>query len=138
MIQPPPRSTRPDTLFPHTTLFRSVLMYTKEQARLAGLDSAARFTGGTLLLVLSVLPVQAQTNTSTLPAVTVMGSQVGAGLTAPASTGSGLDLTPIQTPDSIDVISREQLDDSSAHIVVDAIISADRRVANEVVRTCSS
>ncbi|AEC20623.1 TonB-dependent receptor [Pusillimonas sp. T7-7] len=99
-------------------------MYTKEQARLAGLDSAARFTGGTLLLVLSVLPVQAQTNTSTLPAVTVMGSQVGAGLTAPVSTGSGLDLTPMQTPASIDVISREQLEERGDHSVVDAITRA--------------
>lgn len=99
-------------------------MYTKEQARPAGLDSAARFTGGTLLLVFSVLPVQAQTNTSTLPAVTVMGSQAGAGLTAPVSTGSGLDLTPMQTPASIDVISREQLEERGDHSVVDAITRA--------------
>src|SRR3546814_7264142 len=33
MHRPPPRSTRPDTLFPHTTLFRSTLESAKRYAR---------------------------------------------------------------------------------------------------------
>src|SRR3546814_2636342 len=32
MIRRPPRSTRTDTLFPYTTLFRSVLFFTEEEA----------------------------------------------------------------------------------------------------------
>src|SRR3546814_11608938 len=32
MIRPPPRSTRPDTLFPYPTLFRSVYRYVNELA----------------------------------------------------------------------------------------------------------
>src|SRR3546814_9704154 len=34
MIRRPPRSTRTDTLFPYTTLFRSVLRRDRRQARL--------------------------------------------------------------------------------------------------------
>src|SRR3546814_3613877 len=33
MIRPPPRSTRTDTLFPYTTLFRSVLLQGTSQRR---------------------------------------------------------------------------------------------------------
>src|SRR3546814_13430071 len=40
MIRRPPRSTRTDTLFPYTTLFRSVL------DRFSAIDGVARVTGG--------------------------------------------------------------------------------------------
>src|SRR3546814_3230130 len=36
MIRRPPRSTRTDTLFPYTTLFRSVIFWTKFSFGLAG------------------------------------------------------------------------------------------------------
>src|SRR3546814_7904274 len=38
MIRPPPRSTRTDTLFPYTTLFRSRLPQPSDLARLHGRD----------------------------------------------------------------------------------------------------
>src|SRR3546814_15677410 len=41
MIRRPPRSTRPDTLFPYTTLFRSSRVYTRRTGRAA--VRAARF-----------------------------------------------------------------------------------------------
>src|SRR5690606_38669907 len=52
------------------------------------------------------------------------GSSTAAGLTAPVSTGSGLDLTPMQTPASVEVISRRQLEERGDHSVADAITRA--------------
>src|SRR3546814_13692540 len=40
MIQRPPRSTRTDTLFPYTTLFRSLLGKTREETGIPGVDPA--------------------------------------------------------------------------------------------------
>src|SRR3546814_13490452 len=42
MIRRPPRSTRTDTLFPYTTLFRSVLHRVDRQAHRGGLGAADR------------------------------------------------------------------------------------------------
>ena len=57
---------------------------------------------------------------TTLPTVTVSG-QNPPRLARPASTGSNLDLTPMQTPASVDVISREQLEARGDASLVDAI-----------------
>src|SRR3546814_5536947 len=43
MIRRPPRSTRTDTLFPYTTLFRSLLHVCRDDARTATLEAALRF-----------------------------------------------------------------------------------------------
>src|SRR3546814_11043050 len=40
MIRPPPRSTRTDTLFPYTTLFRSTVQFAREH-EFQGLDAPA-------------------------------------------------------------------------------------------------
>src|SRR3546814_3963553 len=37
MIRRPPRATRPDTLFPYTTLFRSAVLRPRQPGRVAGL-----------------------------------------------------------------------------------------------------
>src|SRR3546814_5981503 len=42
MIRRPPRSTRTDTLFPYTTLFRSVAEEMREFKKTAGLDAELR------------------------------------------------------------------------------------------------
>jgi len=77
--------------------------------------------------VLSTLagPGLAQTQTQTdsatiLPAVLVNADKATA-LRTPAATGSNLDLTPMQTPASIDIISRAQLDERGDSNLVDAI-----------------
>src|SRR3546814_14048893 len=45
MIRRPPRSTRTDTLFPYTTLFRSVLLIGAADDEIEGADTAAGETG---------------------------------------------------------------------------------------------
>src|SRR3546814_14331702 len=40
MIRRPPKSTRTDTLFPYTTLFRSIVVDTKQRASVAGVYAA--------------------------------------------------------------------------------------------------
>lgn len=95
----------------------------KEKQGPSGRGSGVRPGSGLLVLALLSGPALAQTPTSTLSTITVTGGQA-AGLSAPASTGSGLALTPMQTPASIDVISREQLEERGDHNVVDAITRA--------------
>lgn len=99
-------------------------MYTREATRPAGLDGAVSLAVVPFVLLSFIMPVQAQTSASTLSAITVTGSSGQAGLTVPVSTGSGLDLTPMQTPASLEVISREQLEERGDHSVVDAITRA--------------
>ena len=60
---------------------------------------------------------------TTLPVVTVSG-QSPSRLEQPASTGSYLDLTPMQTPASVDVITRAQLDARGDTALLDAITRA--------------
>lgn len=55
-----------------------------------------------------------------LPTVTVT-TQEGAPLARPAATGSRLDLTPMQTPASIEVINRQQLEAKGDTSVIEAI-----------------
>ncbi len=74
------------------------------------------------LLALAATPALGQT-TVTLPTVTVTAGET-ARLEKPASTGSNLDLTPLQTPASLDVISREQLDARGDATLIDAITRA--------------
>lgn len=70
-------------------------------------------------LTLLVPPAFAQEAT-TLPTVTVT-AQNPPRLARPASTGSNLELTPMQTPASVDVITREQLEARGDASLVDAI-----------------
>ena len=58
-----------------------------------------------------------------LPTVTVT-SQDAPRLDTPTATGSNLDLTPLQTPASVDVITREQLQQRGDASVVDAVTRA--------------
>src|SRR3546814_15165178 len=50
MIRRPPRSTRTDTLFPYTTLFRSHRLAERAQALVRGLHPDQRGEGGLVLL----------------------------------------------------------------------------------------
>lgn len=61
--------------------------------------------------------------TPTLPTVSVTTEKVGT-LNAPTSTGSNLDLTPFQTPASVDVITRAQIEQRGDASLVDAITRA--------------
>lgn len=58
--------------------------------------------------------------TQTLPAISVTSEKAGT-LNAPTSTGSNLDLTPFQTPASVDVITRAQIEQRGDASLVDAI-----------------
>ena len=58
--------------------------------------------------------------TAVLPTVSVSASGPGQ-LDKPVAVGSNLDLTPLQTPASVTVISREQLDEHGDSKIVDAI-----------------
>lgn len=66
-------------------------------------------------------PVWAQQ--ATLPTVTVS-EQETPRLSRPAATGSNLDLTPMQTPASVDVITRDQLDQKGDSAIVNAVTRA--------------
>jgi iron complex outermembrane receptor protein len=69
------------------------------------------------------LSAMAQAPASTLPAIVVTGGG-DTTLTAPASTGSNLGLTPMQTPASVEVITRDQLEERGDSSVVDAVSRA--------------
>src|SRR3546814_13776424 len=58
MIRRPPRSTRTDTLFPHTTLFRSLARFEPEQVHArweAALDRRARDPAGAITLARTLI-----------------------------------------------------------------------------------
>lgn len=59
-------------------------------------------------------------DTTTLPSISVSPEPAGT-LKSPTSTGSNLDLTPFQTPASVSVITREQLEQRGDANLVDAI-----------------
>lgn len=84
-------------------------------------SALAQFTWLAPLLLVHQ-PAQSQA-TSPLPEVTVTASEAPR-LEKPASTGSNLDLTPLQTPASLDVISREQLEARGDASLIDAITRA--------------
>lgn len=75
-----------------------------------------QYTFGCLL----VLNPAFAADTTTLPGITVSPEKTGT-LKSPASTGSNLDLTPFQTPASVSVITREQLEQRGDAKLVDAI-----------------
>ena len=79
-----------------------------------------------LLLLLAPAAALAQDSERTLADVVVSASEGGAGLSlkAPAATGSTLGLTPMETPASLDVISREQLEQRGDRSLNDAITRA--------------
>lgn len=59
-----------------------------------------------------------------LPPVVVSAGQEKGTLNMPASTGSNLDLTPLETPASVDIITRDQLDQRGDISVIDAVTRA--------------
>ncbi len=73
-----------------------------------------------LLSAMAIQPAFAADNTQTLPAISV----TSAGLQAPISTGSNLDMTLLQTPASVDIIDRAQLEERGDANVIDAITRA--------------
>ncbi len=79
-----------------------------------------------LLLLLAPAAALAQDSERTLSEVVVTASDgsAGLGLGTPATTGSNLGLTPMETPASVDVISREQLEQRGDHSLNDAITRA--------------
>ncbi len=74
-------------------------------------------------LIFTSAPARAQSSPATLPAIVVTSGQPSA-LDTPASTGSNLDLTPRETPASIDIIDRGQLEERGDASVTDAITRA--------------
>lgn len=80
-------------------------------------------TTGALSLLVPALPAHAQAEATALPTVVVRGDAASP-LERPASTGSNLDLTPLETPASIDIITRRQLDERGDSSVIDAITRA--------------
>jgi iron complex outermembrane receptor protein len=62
-------------------------------------------------------------DTQTLPAISVTAENAGT-LNSPAAVGSNLGLTPLQTPASVDVITREQLEERGDATIIDAITRA--------------
>ena len=75
------------------------------------------------LLVLAASHAAAQSVPATLAPITVTGGADTA-LATPASTGSNLGLTPMETPASVDIISREQIEARGDTSVVTAITRA--------------
>src|SRR3546814_16356510 len=60
MIRRPPRSTRTDTLFPYTTLFRSVLLFSQFTSMLTLIEAALRERGIDYLLLTGATADQQQ------------------------------------------------------------------------------
>lgn len=74
-------------------------------------------------LILAAFNAAAQTAPATLAPITVVGGAETA-LTTEASTGSNLGLTPMQTPASVDIISRDQIESRGDASVIEAITRA--------------
>ncbi len=87
------------------------------------LRAALLRTAGPLTLGLAACAAQAQTPALLAP-VSVSADRVDDTLDAPATTGSNLGLTPRQTPASLDIITRQQLEDRGDANVSDAISRA--------------
>ena len=83
------------------------------------LAHAVLYTHCTLGCLLAMHSASAA-DTTTLPGISVSPEKSGT-LQSPASTGSNLDLTPFQTPASVSVITREQLEQRGDANLVDAI-----------------
>lgn len=88
------------------------------------LRGALRHAAAPLSLSLAAAPALAQQNAATLAPIVVSGDQAAGTLDTPASTGSNLGLTPRQTPASIDIITRDQIDERGDANVSDAITRA--------------
>src|SRR3546814_7906262 len=65
MIRRPPRSTRTDTLFPYTTLFRS-LVTARARREMSGFERSLRTTATTLNVVQGPLGPRSEEHTSEL------------------------------------------------------------------------
>ena len=79
---------------------------------------------GPCALALAMLPCAAfASEEPALPSVVVTADKTST-LKTPASTGSGLELTPMQTPASIELISRATLEERGDTSLVDAITRA--------------
>src|SRR3546814_20795102 len=78
MIRRPPRSTRTDTLFPYTTLFRSCLSISTILALLRKLGAAAENTASTTI---NAITVRSRINKSSVsPRMIFLSSRFGARL----------------------------------------------------------
>lgn len=75
-----------------------------------------------VLLTIAHHSASAADDTQTLPLVSVTSSS--SGLQAPLSTGSNLDMTLMQTPASVEIIDRKQLEERGDANLVDAITRA--------------
>ncbi|MGK5025965.1 TonB-dependent receptor [Janthinobacterium sp. RB2R34] len=84
---------------------------------------ANKYTMASCALALLFFTGAAAADTPTLPSVTVVADKTSM-LESKAGTGSGLDLTLMQTPASVEIISRDQLDARGDSNLVDAITRA--------------
>src|SRR3546814_15600574 len=110
MIRRPPRSTRTDTLFPYTTLFRSVVTGTNVENASYGLALCAE----------------------TVAVAKAMDGGIRGGLVAVAVTGDGADIiTPCGR-------CRQVLHELADLGATDPVRSEERRVGKECVRPCRS
>lgn len=87
------------------------------------LRSALRHAAVPLSSSLAAMPALAQEEPASLAPVVVTAGQSSL-LDAPVATGSNLDLTPMQTPASVEVIRRDQLEERGDASVVDAVTRA--------------
>jgi Outer membrane receptor for ferrienterochelin and colicins len=76
-----------------------------------------------LPLLCLAAPVQAEESANALPAITI-NAQSPLPLQNQVSVGSNLDLTPLQTPASVTVINRQQLEERGDASITDAITRA--------------
>src|SRR3546814_11574103 len=98
MILRPPRSTRTDTLFPYTTLFRSKLKFFQEIELSFG-RSALMLSGGATLGLFHVGVVKALYRESLLPPV-MSGSSAGSVVSATVGTRATHEVEELLDPES--------------------------------------
>src|SRR3546814_2201130 len=65
MIRRPPRSTRTDTLFPYTTLFRSYMRHVLD-GRMSISDKTSKFAHSSMIVPIAWLTVRSEEHTSEL------------------------------------------------------------------------
>src|SRR3546814_16755292 len=123
MIRRPPRSTRTDTLFPYTTLFRSVVIDN---------SSAFRYDDDVPLVVAEVNPeamanrprgIIANPNCSTMQLLVAL---------APIHHAVGIERINVATYQSVSGAGRSAMEELGKQR------SEERRVGKECVRTCRS
>ncbi|MBN8937583.1 MAG: hypothetical protein J0I13_15170 [Rhizobiales bacterium] len=81
-----------------------------------------------LPLLCLAAPVQAEESANALPAITI-NAQSPLPLQNQVSVGSNLDLTPLQTPASVSVINRQQLEERGDASITDAAAARSTNTA---------